>query len=331
MKMRRFTMSAASLAVGMSVLALGLPVTSGIATASAKNQKVLGIVALLANDALNIETVAGATAVAHAAGWQVKEIDTEGSAQKANAAMQTFAAEHVTAMYVLAYAPSSIGQGLAATRAAHIPVAEWGSAPPTNDIVSTVNYQHVAQAEVNALVKAVPAPASILELNFSGGALCVTDGQVYASTVNKASSGYKITSVQIDGANAVQSGQTFTQSWLTTHPAGSGQLAILSSWDVPTTGAIAALEAAGRKDVKVYSINGEAQTLALVQSGKETETTRPSAFLEGKNSMQNILNYLKASSSAKANWKAPAISDPVLAITSANIGAFLKANPGALK
>ena len=330
LKKRSFMYSSTILVAGMAVVSLGLPAATANAGASAKSHKVLGIVALLANDALNIQTVAGATAVAHKAGWTVKEIDTEGSAQSANAAMQTFVSDHVTAMYVLAYAPSSIGAGLAAARAAHIPVAEWGSAPTTKDIVSTVNYQHVAKAEVAALEAAVKGPASVLELNFSGGALCVTDGQVYAASINK-TKGYTITSVQIAGATAVQSGQNYTQSWLTTHPAGKGKYAILSSWDVPTTGAIAALTLAGRKDVKVYSINGEAQTLKLVQQGKETETTRPDATKEGSDSMKNILAYLAAPKAQQAAWKAPAISDQVTVITSANINAFLKANPGALK
>ena len=83
--------------------------------------------------------------------------------------------------------------------------------------------------------------------------------------------------------------------------------------------------------MKVYSINGEAQTLKLVQQGKETETTRPDATKEGVDSMTNILAYLAASKAKQAAWKAPAISDPVTVITSANIAAFLKANPGSLK
>jgi ribose transport system substrate-binding protein len=327
-KKQRLVLSASVMTAGVALASVGVPIAT--ATASASPQKVLGIVALIANDALNIQTINGAKAVAKANGWTVKVTDTQGSSQKANSAMITFATSHVTAMYVLAYAPSSIGAGLAAANAAGIPVAEWGSAPKTKGIVSTVNYEAVAQAEVNALVKDVPKPASILELNFSGGALCITDGQVYAKTVNLPSSGYTIKSVQIDGANAVSSGQNFTAAWLATHPKGSGKLAILSSWDVPTTGAVAALQAAGRKDVKVYSINGESQTLALVKSGWETETTRPSAYQEGQQSMTNILAYLKASKSAQAKWVAPVIAKPVTVITKANLAAFLKANPGAM-
>src|SRR5690606_17423280 len=50
---------------------------AGISMAEAKT---LGIVALLANDALNIDVIGGATKAANAAGWDVKVIDTQASA-----------------------------------------------------------------------------------------------------------------------------------------------------------------------------------------------------------------------------------------------------------
>lgn len=327
-QMKRCVATGTVLTAVASLLSVSSP---GVASASGRShgaKKVLGIVALLSNDALNIETIDGAKAVAQQHGWKVEVTGTEGEASLANSAMVTYANDHVTAMYVLAYAPSSIGQGLQAANAAHIPVALWGAAPPTKGVVSTVDYQHVAGTEVRALEKAVPAPADILELNFAGGSLCVTDAGVYSRTINRAK-GYTIDSVEINGQNPEESGQSYTQSWLTTHPKGKARYAILSSWDTPTTGAVAALEQADRTDVKVYSINGEAQTLKLVEEGKETETTRPQAYKEGVASMNNILGYLKAKAAGKP-WKAPAIAYPPVVITASNIRAFLKANPNAI-
>lgn len=329
--MRKYGRFAAGMAVTGCLVALAAQgsdaATKSHATA-ASSQKVLGIVALLSNDALNIQTIDGAKAVAEKHGWKVEVTGTNGSAQLANSAMVTYANEHVTAMYVLAYAPSSLNQGLQAANAANIPVALWGTAPPTKGVISTVAYQGVASAEVKALEKAVPPPADILELNFAGGSLCVTDNQVYNRTINKVK-GYTIDNVQINGNNPVSSGQSFAQSWLSTHPAGKTRYAILSSWDNPTTGAVAALEQANRKDVKTYSINGEAQTLKLVESGNETETTRPAALHEGQASMNNILAYLKAKAAGKA-WKVRNISYAPTVITPSNVKAFLKANPGAI-
>jgi len=97
-----------------------------LSATGAADAKTLGIVALLANDALNIDVIGGATEGAKAAGWDVKVIDTQASADKANAAMNTFAVEKVDAMFVLAFAATSVGSGLEAARQAHIPVAMWG-------------------------------------------------------------------------------------------------------------------------------------------------------------------------------------------------------------
>lgn len=322
--MKKYALAGLALAVAGSLVGCG---ASGPAQ-SHSSQKVLGIVALLSNDALNIQTIDGAKAVAAKHGWKVDVTGTNGSAQLANSAMVTYANDHVTAMYVLAYAPSSLGQGLQAANAANIPVALWGSAPPTQGVISTVAYQGVAKAEVQALMKALPPPADILEMNFAGGSLCVTDNQVYNETINKVK-GYTIDNVQINGNNPVGSGQSFAQSWLTRHPAGKARYAILSSWDVPTTGAVAAIEQAGRTDVQTYSINGEAQTIKLVEAGNETETTRPAAYKEGEASMSNILAYLQAKAAGKS-WTVRNIAYPPTVITGSNVKAFVAANPGSV-
>ena len=70
--------------------------------------------------------IAGATDAAKAAGWDVKVVDTQASADQANAAMSSFAVQKVDAIFVLAFASSSIGAGMAAANAADIPVATWG-------------------------------------------------------------------------------------------------------------------------------------------------------------------------------------------------------------
>src|ERR1700754_2229790 len=132
-------------------------------SASAANAKTLGIVALLANDALNIDVIGGATEAAKAAGWNVKGIDTQASADKANAAMNTFVVEHVDAIFVLAFASSSIGSGLEAARQAHIPVAMWGGEIVPGVVVATSGRQ-VGDDSAKFLLSKVGDNADILAL-----------------------------------------------------------------------------------------------------------------------------------------------------------------------
>ena len=120
--------------------ALSLFITASaalISTVAGVEAKTLGIVALIANDALNVAVIAGATDAAKAAGWDVKVIDTQASADQANAGMSSFAVQKVDAIMVLAFASSSIGSGLAAANAAGIPVASWGGEIVPGIIVTT--------------------------------------------------------------------------------------------------------------------------------------------------------------------------------------------------
>ena len=120
--------------------ALSLFITASaalISTVSGVEAKTLGIVALIANDALNVAVIAGATDAAKAAGWDVKVVDTQASADQANAGMSSFAVQKVDAIMVLAFASSAIGSGLAAANAAGIPVASWGGEIVPGIVVTT--------------------------------------------------------------------------------------------------------------------------------------------------------------------------------------------------
>ena len=140
-------------------------------TLSAAEAKTLGIVALLANDALNIAVIAGATEAAKAAGWDVKVIDTQASADQANAAMNSFVVQKVDAIFVLAFASSSIGSGLAAANAANIPVATWGGEIVPGIVVTTSGLT-VGEDSVKYLLSKTGDTAEILAMTFHPGKLC---------------------------------------------------------------------------------------------------------------------------------------------------------------
>ncbi|WP_010282146.1 sugar ABC transporter substrate-binding protein [Bacillus timonensis] len=51
---------------------------------------------------------------------------------------------------------------------------------------------------------------------------------------------------------------------LVKHPEGSGIKAIWAAWDIPSIGAAQAVDAAGRKDVKVYGVDGDPTAVEMV-------------------------------------------------------------------
>lgn len=292
------------------------------ATAAAAQDKTLGIVALLANDALNIAVINGATESAKAAGWQVKVIDTQASADQANAAMNSFAAQKVDAIFVLAFPSSSLGSGLAAARDAGIPVASWGG-EIVDGIVVTTSGQQVGDDSVNYLLSKVGDKANILALTFHPGKLCIDRGVGFDAGV-KGKDGLTVNYAEVTVPGQVQFGNATAAAWLTAHPGGDGTpLAIWSCWDEPMTGAVAAVRQAGRTDVMTVSINGSAQALDLVKNGDMTATVWQPAFEEGKQVFQAILDSMQAG----AGWTPKVIQIPGIVVTKENVEQFLADHP----
>jgi ribose transport system substrate-binding protein len=312
----------------ITVRALSLFITASgvlLAALSGAEAKTLGIVALIANDALNVAVIAGATDAAKAAGWDVKVTDTQASADQANAAMSSFAVQKVDAMMVLAFASSSIGAGLAAANAAGIPVASWGG-EIVPGIVVTVTGRTVGDESAKFLLDKVGDNADILAMTFHPGKLCIDRGDAFDDAV-KGKSGLSITYNEVKVPGEVQDGNAIAQPWLTAHPPGGKKpLAIWACWDEPMQGAVAALRQAGRNDVTTVAINGSIQALELVKAGDMTATVWQPSYAEGKAMFQAILDSIAAGKS----WKPKTVAIPGIVVTKDNVDKFLADHPNGI-
>ncbi|MDQ0473219.1 sugar ABC transporter substrate-binding protein [Labrys wisconsinensis] len=303
----------------MSALAVAWAVAGDPVVAEAKT---LGIVALLANDALNIAVIAGATDAAKKAGWDVKVTDTQASADQANAAMRNFAVQKVDAMFVLAFASSSIGAGLAAANDAGIPVATWGG-EIVPGIVVTTSGRTVGDDSAKYLLGQVGDSADILAMTFHPGKLCIDRGEAFDAAV-KGKAGLNITYNEVTVPGQVQNGNAMAQAWLTAHPAGGKtKLAIWSCWDEPMQGAVAAIRQAGRDDVTTVSINGSPQGVDLVKNGDMTATVWQPAYAEGEAVFKTILEAMAAGK----DWKPKVIEIAGIVVSKDNVDKFLADHP----
>ncbi|MBN9021388.1 MAG: sugar ABC transporter substrate-binding protein [Rhizobiales bacterium] len=288
----------------------------------AADAKTLGIVALLANDALNIDVIGGATKAATAAGWDVKVIDTQASADQANAAMSSFAVQKVDAIFVLAFASSSIGSGLEAAKSAGIPVATWGG-EIVDGIVVTTSGKTVGKDSIDYLLSQVgDDPTEILALTFHPGKLCIDRGVAFDEGV-AGKDNIHVTYHEVVVPGQVQDGNAAAANWLTANPAGDKKLAIWSCWDEPTQGAVAALRQAARDDVTTVSINGSPQGVQLVKDGDMTATVWQPAFAEGEAVFQAILDSIAAGDS----WEPKTIEIPGVVVTKENVEQFMADHP----
>jgi ribose transport system substrate-binding protein len=286
--------------------------------AHAEDPKTLGIVALIANDALNIEVIGGATEAAKKAGWEVKVIDTQASADQANAAMKSFVTQGVDAIFVLAFASSAISSGLEAAKEAKIPVATWGG-EIVEGIVVTTSGLTVGEDSAKFLLDKVGDKANVLAITFHPGKLCLDRGIAFDEAV-AGKSGLAVTYNEVTVPGQVQNGNAIASAWLTGNPAGGDKpLAIWSCWDEPMQGAVAALRQAGRTDVVTVSINGSPQGIQLVKDGDMTATVWQPAFAEGEAVFQAILDAIAAGDT----WSPKVIEIPGVVVHAGNVDEFI--------
>jgi ribose transport system substrate-binding protein len=322
--MKRILIACAAAVVAISLAACSGPAPSSSGSSGAK--KTLGIVALVATDALNAAVINGATDAANKAGWDVKVIDTQGSVDKANAAMTTFSTtQKVDGIAVMAFLSTSLGSGLASAKAANIPVVSWGGTIVPG-IVATTSALKVGEDSVNGLLSTFGKKGNVLALTYHTGVLCLYRGVAFDAAMKKNPS-ITVTSSEVAIPGQVNDGTKYTAGWLASHPAGSTPLAVWGSWDEPAMGAIAAIKQSGRTDVKVYSINGGPQALQAVKDGTLEQVVWQDGFTEGKDLMNAVADFLKAGSA----WKAKTFNVPGVVVDKNTIDQFLADHPDALK
>ena len=322
--MKRIVLASVAVLAALTLAACSGPAPSSNSGGSEK--KTLGIVALVATDALNAAVIKGATEAAKTAGWDVKVTDTQGSVDKANAAMTTFSTtQKVDGIAVMAFLSTSLGSGLASAKAAGIPVVSWGGTIVPG-IVATTSALKVGEDSVNALLDTFGSKGNVLALTYHTGVLCLYRGVAFDDAMKK-KPGITVTSNEVAIPGQVNDGTKFTAAWLASHPAGSGPLAVWGSWDEPAMGAIAAIKQSGRTDVKVYAINGGPQALQAVKDGSLEQVVWQDGVTEGKDLMNAVADSIKAGSS----WKAKTIDVPGVVVSKDTVDQFLTDHPDALK
>ncbi|CAN5312645.1 substrate-binding domain-containing protein [soil metagenome] len=321
MKQKLFTVLA-----GAAVLALAACSTpAGDTGGGDDGQKTLGIVAIVATDALNAQMIQGATDAAEDAGWAVNVIDAQGSLDKANAAMVTFATTQKTdAIVVSAFASSSIGAGLASATAANIPVVTWGG-ELVPGIVAASSALPVGYDSVNSMLEDFGDTGEVLALTYHTGILCLYRGVAFDEVIEK-ETGITVTHNEVAIPGQVDDGNAFTAAWLASHPEGSGPLAIWGAWDEPAMGAIAALQSAGRTDVKVYAINGAPNALQAIKDGTMTQIVWQDGYAEGQELFKAAADSIEAGDA----WEQKTIDIPGVVVDASTIDAFLEEHPDAL-
>jgi len=309
------------------------PVTAAVAAclamtlvpAAAQDRPLLGIVSISATEANNVRYIAGATAAAEKAGWEVSVIDAAGSADQANSAIQNFAGRGATAIIDMVFPYSSIGAGLAAARDADIPVVTWGGGLGSSVAATNGSGAPIAQPVIEKMIADLGGEGSLLALTYRTGEVC-RNREVLLDEMLADHPGITVTKNEVRIPGYFEDGAQYANAWLASNPAGDGKLAIWGCWDDPAIGAIGALRQQGRDDVEVYGVNGNAQAIENIRNGHMTATAWEDSFTEGQR-MVELLQEIKAAGSA---WQPKAVEVPAVLVTQETVEAFVAEHPEAL-
>ena len=294
--------------------------------AFAADQPLVGIVSISATEANNARYIAGAQSAAKDIGWQVSVVDAAGNADQANAAIQNFVQRGAAAIVDMVFPYTSIGAGLAAAKAANIPVVTWGGGLG-GSVAATNGSGGPMTVPVNELmIKNMDGKGSLLELTYHTGEVC-RNREIELDNALKAHPDIKATKNEVRIPGYFEDGAQYANAWLASHPAGRENLAIWGCWDDPSIGAIGALRSQNRNDVKVYGVNGNAQALEDIKKGLMTATAWQDSYTEGSNMIKLLPEIVKAG----AGWTPKAVEVPAVLVSSENIDKFLADHPAALK
>ena len=308
--------------VGVSATALWL----AAGTAIAADQPLVGLVSISATEANNARYIEGARAAAKEIGWQVAVVDAAGNADQANAAIQNFAQRGAAGIVDMVFPYTSIGAGLAAAKAAKIPVVTWGGGLGSSVAATNGSGGPMTVPVDDLMIKTLEGKGALLELTYHTGEVC-RNREIELDNALKAHPDIKTTKNEVRIPGYFEDGAQYANAWLASHPAGRENLAIWGCWDDPSIGAIGALRSQNRNDVKVYGVNGNAQALEDIKKGLMTATAWQDSYTEGSNMIKLLPEIVKAG----AGWTPKAVEVPAVLVSSENIDKFLADHPAALK
>jgi ribose transport system substrate-binding protein len=326
------TFGAAVLAVGC-LLAAGCGSSSDnssgssatAATGGSAKKYNVGIVAFAAADQTSSQAIKGYQDEAKKLGYKVTVVDPQGSVDKAVGAMQDLVQKRVDLMMVTVFPSTALTAGLRAAKAAKIPVVSLSGGLADGVQVNYDSGVVAGKAVADDLVKETAGKGDILALGYRSGLPCIgreksLDAALQATSMTK-------TRNEVPIPGQVEASTQFTQAFLAKHKDTGAGLAVWGCFDDPSLGAISAIKQAGRKDIKVFGINGQPAALKAIQSKDMNATVWLNVTGAGQEIAKNTAKYVQGGVDAKP------VDTPVPyeLVNQDNVDQFLQDHPDALK
>lgn len=190
-------------------------------------------------------------------GWTVTVADTNGDFNELVNRIDNAVTQDVDAIVLGMGDPAQMTAGLDAAAAASIPVfgLDAGVAPNVALNITSDNGQ-LGQISAAALVEAIGGEGNVVMFTHDPHPGVRARAEAAAAEFAKHPGITVIEKKHIEVPGPVDFARTATQDLLTANPESGSIAGIWAGWDEPALGAVQALEAAGRTEVKVVGIDG---------------------------------------------------------------------------
>ena len=297
--MRRRTLLAFAAGVAGTGFAAGTASAQDLPKLKAKDKYKVGFSQTESNNPWRIAQTESMKTEATRLGHQLVYTDAAGSAAKQVADVNSMIAQGVDLIFLAPREEKPLVPAVMAAKRAGIPVilldrrVDEAQAKPGRDYVTFIGSDFVAEGRRagEALAKATGGNARIIQIEGTTGSSPANDRRKGFEEGIKASPGMKIIASQ-SGDFVRDKGRQVAETLLQAHPDAT---AVYAHNDEMAVGALAALEAAGKKpgqDVMLVSVDGTRDALQAIIDGKMLATVECNPKF-GPKAFETLARYAK--------------------------------------
>lgn len=318
--MRTFTKA---LVPVLAAIAVATPVVAQSPAAPAVNPgDTIGISLISTTDTNTVNAMNAFKALAEADGWTINEVDTQGSQDNANSAIEQFANQGVKGIVSTIYPPDALQAGLTAATAAGIPVVGHfsGDGPGLAAYSSSGGDDQMTQQ----MVQAMGGKGEVLALTYRPGKPCLEREEILDKVLAD-NPGITVTKQEMTLPDYIEPTAQAARGWAQSRPAGGAPLAIWGCWEGFTLAAITALKELDRNDVLTYGYNGDADAQQAIRDGWLTATTWFDNVAVGQDEYKVLMDAIAAGK----DWTPVQVPATTVVVTKDTIDQWLTDHPEA--
>ena len=282
----------------------------------------IAVVAISATESNNARYIQGLKDEAEKKGYTITVLDANGSTDNANAAFTNFISKGSDAIIDMVFPATSLGIGLLAAKDADVPVLTWGGGLADGVYYTNGSGGPTAIDVIKQMCEDMDGKGEILALTYHDGQVAREREEEFDKILSEYPD-ITVTKNEVGIPGYYQNGMDYATAWLAGRPEGDNNYAVWGSWDDPALGALAAIKQMGRKDIKIYGQNGNADALQAIKDGWMTATAWQDGYSEGVAAVDAVENILKD----KAGFEKGAYELPAIVVNADNIDSFIEEHP----